>query len=245
MIVEKMTPNEVYRELDKDLGNSTRWHERQMKLHLKRARNSIHFPIYVWHENKTSRGNRYLVLFHSLTRRYSNTLTLALQKAERGYKVYIARGANYLQDVSPMVIMPHVFDRYAERNHLSLTGVELIKQMARNLSDGVIMDDNRLSGKSVRYKGRDNICMSIHDGVLLGEVSDGVFIAHTYITYDMTIGLQRETFLEKRGKLRTEKEMLDDARKYYGEDEEDDEAQSLRTLVPMDTKALDKVRGDG
>jgi hypothetical protein len=49
----------------------------------------------------------------------------------------------------------------------------------------------------------------VTDGVLLGEVVDKMFIVHTFITYEMATGLQREEFEKNRELILTNEEILD------------------------------------
>ena len=79
--------------------------------------------------------------------------------------------------------------------------------MERN-NYGEISKGDKFSGRSVRYNGRDNLCKSVHDGVLLGEIVDGIFIVHTFITYEMATGLQREEFEKNRGMIITNEELI-------------------------------------
>jgi hypothetical protein len=41
----------------------------------------------------------------------------------------------------------------------------------------------------------------VADGVLLGEIANDIFVAHTFITYEMATGLQREEFEKNKGKI--------------------------------------------
>jgi hypothetical protein len=43
--------------------------------------------------------------------------------------------------------------------------------------------------------------------VLLGEEIDDIFVAHTFITYDMASGLQREEFERNKDKILNMEEM--------------------------------------
>ena len=50
---------------------------------------------------------------------------------------------------------------------------------------------------------------------MLGQLSDGLFIARTFITYDMCSGLQQQEFEDKRSQILTDREMYEQARRYY------------------------------
>ena len=100
-------------------------------------------------------------------------------------------------------MMPHVFDRYAdpERGNVRKTGIELIKHFFEHNNYGEISRGDMFSGRSVRYKGRDNIAKCVTDGVLLGEITNNIFVAKTFITYEMATGLQRKEFEKNKGRI--------------------------------------------
>jgi hypothetical protein len=89
--------------------------------------------------------------------------------------------------------------------------------MERN-SYGELSRGDKFSGRSVRYKGRDNLCKSCNDGVLLGEIVDDMFIVHTFITYEMATGLQREEFEKKRGLILSNEEIVEAYKKEQKEE---------------------------
>ena len=99
------------------------------------------------------------------------------------------------------MLVQHVFDRYAERAHVDKRGLDLIRHFFDHLSSGTIVTDQRFAARSVRYKGRDHKFVAINEGIMLGNVEDGIFIARTFITYDMTTGEQRKAFAEARSKI--------------------------------------------
>lgn len=216
MIVQAMTPEEVYREMELDMPEVSRWWLRQREVLVKRALKMMKFPMNVWYEYKSKRHNRWLVLAIINGRKYNNTgmtAVVALQKWERGHAIYYTRWPwQYAAD--RMVILPHVFDRYAERAHVGKTGVELIKHYIEHSPHGEPTDNKRFSGRSVRYGGRENLCVSIQDGVLLGEKKGDLFVAHTFITYDMAGGLQKEEFEKNKSKLRSNEQLLKEIREF-------------------------------
>ncbi len=211
MIVQTMTPEEVYREIDRDMPNVAAWWGRQREVLIKRARNMMRFPLTLWYEHTSRRHNRYLVMSIIMNRKYNTgsiTAVLALQKMERGHALYFTR-LPWQQVASKIAIMPHVLDRYAERCNINLSGIDLIKQFVYNNAHGETTSDSRLSGRSVRYKGRDNLCMSVHDGVLLGETVQDIFVARTIITYDMASGAQKDVFESNKDKILSKQEVFD------------------------------------
>lgn len=204
-----MTPQEVYREIERDKSSMAYWRLGTFKSLEKRARQMMKFPQTVWYDHETKRHNRYLfmsIIFDRNFHKNGISIGVALQKMERGWAVYYF-GWQWQVKFNKLALLPHVFDRYAdpERGNVQKTGIDLIKHFISRNTDGVAINGDKFSGRSVRYKGRDNLCLSMHDGVLLGEKVGDIFVAHTFITYDMATGLQSETFEKKRGTLRPQK----------------------------------------
>ena len=69
--------------------------------------------------------------------------------------------------------------------------------------------------KSVRWNGEDHQACCVNDGVLLGQVVDGIYIVRTFITYDMCGGLQQQEFENCRSQILNDREMYDRAKECY------------------------------
>lgn len=220
MILPTMTPEEVYKEIDKDTIALSEWWSYQRKFMIRIAKvTTWKFPFSKWFEYQSPRHNRYLVKSTTFGRNYNNesiTGVFALVKMERGYAIYFTRFL-WQMVANKVVILPHVFDRYADpkRGNVQKTGIDLVKYYVDRNVYGEPTRNQRFSGRSVRYKGRDNVCLSIHDGVLLGEEIDDIFVAHTFITYDMASGLQREEFEKNKEKILPIKEMRQEIKNVY------------------------------
>ena len=80
---------------------------------------------------------------------------------------------------------------------------------------GMDSDNQKVVGRSVRYNGEDHLSYCVPEGVMLGQLSDGLFIARTFITYDMCNGLQQQEFEDKRSQIITDRELYDHARIFY------------------------------
>ena len=171
MIVPSMTPTEVHKELDIDRENLSRWWSHRRDELLKKALKQTRFPMLTWFDYTTPRKNRYLILSVVFKRNYmrnSVVCSLALQKTSEGTVVHLTRlSYQFLQ--SKMTFLPHAFDRYCQRAAVKKQGVELIKHFFEHNHMAEPTKDERFSGKSVRYKGRDNVCASFSEGVMLGE----------------------------------------------------------------------------
>ena len=94
MIVQSMNPEEVYREIDKDMAEVTDWWSRKRKTLFNIAKWTVKLPRTTWYEYESSRKNRYLVLSIIMGRKYNDesmTGLMALQKMEKGFAVYVSK----------------------------------------------------------------------------------------------------------------------------------------------------------
>ena len=222
MIVPSMNPEEVYREIDKDMAEVADWWGRKREMLFNIAKWTVKLPRTTWYEYESSRKNRYLVLSIIMGRKYNDesmTGLMALQKMEKGFAVYVSKFP-WQRIAAPHVFLPHVFDRYhdPDRGNVQKTGIELIKHFMERNSYGEISRGDKFSGRSVRYKGRDNLAKCVTDGVLLGEIVGDIFVAHTFITYEMATGLQREEFEKNKGMILSNEEIMRRAKESWKEE---------------------------
>lgn len=217
-----MNPEEVYREIDKDMAEVADWWGKKRKMLFNIAKWTVKLPRTTWYEYESSRKNRYLVLSIIMGRKYNDesmTGLMALQKMEKGFAVYVSKFP-WQRIAAPHVFLPHVFDRYhdPDRGNVQKTGIELIKHFMERNSYGEISRGDKFSGRSVRYKGRDNLAKCVTDGVLLGEIVGDIFVAHTFITYEMATGLQREEFEKNKGMILSNEEIMRRAKESWKEE---------------------------
>jgi hypothetical protein len=203
MIVSTMTPVEVYRELELDRDNLSRWWLRQRKVIAKRALKCTRFPMKTWIEWTSPRKNRYLVFNILLKRKYDKgnaTGFIALQRTEFGTSTYTS-WVNWQYHTTCNVALPHLYMRYSQRCNVMKTGTDLIKHFIERNFNGGVSYDKRFAGRSIRYKDKNFTSVSTTEGVMLGENAPGnIFVGHTFITYDMATGLQRKEFEAKKEK---------------------------------------------
>ena len=235
MIVPTMTHAEAYRELDKDRENFIRWTAHMADSNRRRALKTTKFPALWWREYRSPRNNYYLINIAVTKRKYDDNHALsilALRREARGWTAYLT-DVHRESNVKRIAYVQHVFDRYAERMGVEKQGIELIKHMFNNMIDGVVVDDPHLAGRSVRYNGRDHQFIAISDGVLLGDVEDGIFIARTFITYEMATGVQRRKFEHAQSGLNTL-------------EEEVSHVQRVKTIpaIKMEVKIKNRVRSN-
>ena len=198
-----MTHTEVYTELEKDRENVARWYDHQSETCRRKALKTQKFPVTWWLDYTSPRKNRYLIGITCTRRKfdkYHAVTTIALRREERGYSVYLTSITSF-SPIKKTVFVQHAFDRYAERANVDKQGMDLIRHFMEHQYGGHVITDQRLAGRSVRYNGRDHKFIAVQEGVMLGDVEDGIFIVRTFITYDMATGLQRDEFAKAQDKL--------------------------------------------
>ena len=217
MIVPAMTPEEVYRELERDRDNLSRWWLHRRKEIARRALKNTKFPMQTWLDYISPRKNRYLILSIVTKRQYDKgnaSAFCAIQRTEYGMAVF-ASWLNWQRFMTQSAYLPHVFLRYSQRAKVMKTGIDLIKHFFEHNHTGEQSTDQRFVGRSVRYNGKNYISMSVAEGVLLGEKVGSIFVAHTFITYDMATGKQREEFEKKKQKVQNTEELINTLNKAY------------------------------
>ena len=211
-----MTYEEVYEELAKERDAVTVWWGHQLDDNRLRALKCRQFPFHIWREYTSTRRNKYVFFSRIFDKRMKAILTgvAAIRQGGDGLTVY----TTWLDDqqlISPMVLIPHFWKRYTERAHVEKHGMELVKHYFRSNPPGDDSRNQKIVGRSVRWNGEEHLSCCVTDGVMLGQLSDGLFIARTFITYDMCSGLQQQEFEDKRSQILTDREMYEQARRYY------------------------------
>ena len=218
MIVETMTHTEVYDELAKERSSVTAWWRHRLLEQRSAALKRIKFPMHIWKEYTSKRNNRYVFFSRVFDRKMNKILTgvAVIVYKKEGLTVY----TTWLGDqqlIAPMVLLPHVWKRYQdpERGNVQKSGTELVKHFFVNNPHGKDTDNKKVVGRSVRYNGEEHLSLCVSDGVLLGHICDDIFVANTFITYDMAKGLQRKEFENKRKEIMTDREMYDKMEAFY------------------------------
>ena len=211
-----MTHAEVYAELSKEREAVTVWWRHQLDDQRRRALKCTRFPMHIWKEYTSTRKNRYLFFSRVFDKHMKRILTGVgvIRHTSEGMTVY----TTWLGDqklISPMVLTPHMWKRYAERAKVDKHGIDLIKHYFANNPYGKDSDNQRVVGRSVRWNGEDHLSSCINDGVLLGQEFDKYYLVRTFITYDMTTGMQQQEFDTQRAKIMTDREMYERAKMFY------------------------------
>lgn len=211
-----MTHEEVYAELARDREAVTTWWRHRLYDQRRRALKCQQFPYYIWREYTSARKNRYLFFSRVFDKRMKTILTgiAVIRHTSDGMTVY----TTWLGDqklITPMVMLPHMWKRYAERVKVQKHGIELIKHYFLNNTHGKDSDNQKIVGRSVRWNGEDHLSCCVPDGVLLGQQHGELYIVRTFITYEMTTGMQQAEFEDKRTKILTDREMYERAKMFY------------------------------
>jgi len=211
-----MTHDEVYEELAREREAVTTWWRHQLYDQRRRALKCTRFPMHIWREYTSARKNHY-VFFSRIFDKHMKTILTGvgvIRHTSEGMTVY----TTWLSDqqlISPMVLLPHMWKRYAERAKVAKHGIELVKHYFLNNPHGQDTDNQKVVGRSVRWNGEDHLSCCVTDGVLLGQESGKFYLVRTFITYDMTTGMQQQEFDTQRAKIMTDREMYDRAIMFY------------------------------
>jgi hypothetical protein len=196
-----MTHEEVRNEILKDLPNVQRWEEHQWKEYRRKSLKMHDFPKYLFTEYKSPRKNTWLVSTKFFGKDdFSSTFgVLQIQNGLVLHQAFVSNNESSFSTICTFI--PHFFERYAKYNKLNLKGKDLIKQMLKDDCSFNIDKTNKLSGRKDRDKDNNvHACMS--HGVGMGyEVGYRHFLIKTYITYDMSLGKQKETFEHMRNEV--------------------------------------------
>ena len=186
-----MTHAEVYQELEREREAVTVWWRHQLDDNRRRALKCRQFPFHIWKDYTSTRKNRYLIFSRIFDKRMRAILTGigVVRRTSEGMAIY----TSWLSD----------------------HGTELVKHYFMKNPHGMDSDNQKVVGRSVRYNGEDHLSYCVPEGVMLGQLSDGLFIARTFITYDMCNGLQQQEFEDKRSQIITDRELYDHARIFY------------------------------
>ena len=216
MIVDSMTHEEVYQELERDRENISRWWAHQQEGRRRALLKCKTFPVHVWQEYTSPRKNKYLFYTRILDKRMKRILTCicAVRRTSEGMTLYTT-WLGHQKMISPMVLLPHVWKRYRERMGLDLSGIDLFKHYFQRNTFGRNSYNQKAVGRSVRYAGMTHLSYCVNEGVLLGQVVGDLFVAHTFITYEMTSGLQQQEFTERRSEVKTDKDFFVELKSLY------------------------------
>ena len=211
-----MTHEEVYQELARDRATVSRWWSYKLSAQRRQVMKRLKFPIKLWFEYTSPRRIRYLIFTHIFDRKMKSIMTglIVPFRTKDGWTTYTT-WLSHQHLIPPMVLLPHVWKRYAERCHVDAVGIDLIKHYYERNYTSRDSDDQRAVGRSVRWNGEEHLSCCVPEGVLLGHIHERIFVGRTFITYDMTCGRQREEFEGKRAAIMDSREQHERILTYY------------------------------
>ena len=209
MLLLTMTHQEVYSEIQKDLPNVQRWNEHRDSTYHRMSLKVKKFPAHLFSEYVSPRKNRWLITTRFF-RKNDFASTFGVLQHQNGivlHQTFVHMQENSFSTVC--TFLPHFFERYAERNKLNIKGFELIKYVVKNDCSFNIDRTHELSGEKDRGR-EDNVHICMKNGVGFGyEVGNKHYLIKTFLTYDMTYGVQRQTFESKKHEII---DLLDDSK---------------------------------
>ena len=167
-------------------------------------------------EHTSPRRNKYIFFTRIFDKRMKRILTgiFVPRRSPEGWSAYTT-WLSHQKLISPIVILPHAFKRYAERCGVEKTGLDLITHFFTINNHFADSHNQRIVGKSVRYNGEEHVASCVNEGILLGQQQGDLLVCRTFITYDMCSGLQQKVLDERRKEIYTDEEMYKNIRKCY------------------------------
>ena len=217
MIISTMSYAEAYRDLEREREQATRWWMHQLRA-LRRTvlKNRNPWPLVVWHEWQSPGKNRYLFLVRIFDKRMSKMVSsiAVVANLDGGLTVFTSWPSRHCP-LFPMVMLPHAWARYRDRTGCIETGEALVRRYFERNPSGQHSRNQKSVGRSVRYNGMEHLSCCVPDGVLLGQMVDGIYVVRTFITYDMAHGLQAEDFEYNRQYIESDRELYELAKMGY------------------------------
>ena len=195
MLTEKMTYEEMYRELLEDFVNVERWcFHRGPSL----RRTSLHartFPQIVRHTYTSPRKNDWTIIFviKSKFRNVQDIYNIVFTKLRTSQgDYYLLLHPDVDKKLRVLVYLPHFMKRYKARTDQSLVGAPLAERYFLLNDCGTFVD-----APDEEFKR----CLCTLEGIVLGEdLNNRMYLCKTFIRYDMSKGWQREAFENARKK---------------------------------------------
>lgn len=211
-----MTHAEVYEELERDRESISNWWHHTRDAQRRRTLKATKFPLMLSFEHTSPRRNKYIFFTRIFDKRMKRILTgiLVPRRTPEGLSAYTT-WLEHQKFISPIIILPHAFKRYAERCGVDKSGIELITHFFTINNHFADSHNQRIAGKSVRYNGEEHVASCVNEGILLGQQQGDLLVIRTFITYDMCSGLQHKVLDDMRKTIYTDKEMYENLSKCY------------------------------
>lgn len=189
MLLPTMTYEEMYREVLLDSDNMIKWSVHNAKNLRRLSLKAAKFPFEKTLTHTTPRKNQWTMIFVVLRKVRTNqdiyNILYTSLRADEG-DIYMLLTPSKKSTMTASVFPPHFMKRFRERMGLDLKGKELARRY-------FILND---SGYFVKKPDGDHEeCLCTREGICLGEfINDRMYVARTFIRYDMSLGWQREAF---------------------------------------------------
>lgn len=189
MLTTTMTYDEMYREINRDFVNVQRWTVHQGKRIKRIAYNARKFPIVLTISHTSPLRNNWtlLMVIRKKIRRpddFYNVLFTQLQTAGGNY--YFLASPRTDGSIKMAIYLPHFMRRFSERMELDMSGQTLAERYFLFNDSGAFV---------TKPDGEHERCLCTNEGIGLGEdLNDRMFLAKTFIRYDMSMGWQRDAF---------------------------------------------------
>lgn len=195
MLLDTMTYEEIYREAIDDSRNMVDWASHKMKDIQRASFKARKFPLVCVMSHTTPRRNRWtgIVIVNRKMRKAgcSHSIAYTSFHAKEG-DIYIKLSPKMNGKMGINIYTPHFFQRVRERMGIDLYGSELAYRYFRWNDAGWFCS---------KPDSDHERCLCTPEGISLGEdLNDNMFLARTFIRYDMSLGWQRDAFgeLQKR-----------------------------------------------
>ena len=202
MLLDTMTYEEICHEAIADSKHMITWASHRMGELRRISLKARSFPVSRTMTHITPNKNKWTLIFVVLRKiKHNNDCYNALFTsfhAKEG-NIYIQMTPNRHGDMCVSAFIPHFFHRYAERLGLKIEGEALAQQFFR-------FND---AGYFVEQPDGERTCLCTPQGICLGEyINDRMFLARTFIRYDMSLGCQREAFNKMRERFNRQIDVL-------------------------------------
>lgn len=196
MYTATMTADELVNEFTADLPQVISVSDvKQIKAD-KIIKKSKMFPVYLHAYLKTKRKNDWIILLEAKNKRYigDDCLITFVSHFDFGSGRYAMFWTSYQGTPIHIIFTPHFFSRYAERNGISLSGIDLIHRYFKKNPSYGFNSNSDIFGNMQKI----NVYGSTTEGIAMGvqlNAKHNIILFRTFITYEMCKGQQIEDFV--------------------------------------------------
>ena len=207
MITQTMSPEEIKEAVLADYAEVFYYSDTKDSAFRKRVKKASVFPVRAYSLYTSKSKNTWMILFEALSRKHVNDNAflkfICYANFKNGYHVYfITRFKN--NETVLAIYPPHFFQRYAQRNKVDKSGLELIRHyMERNYNSMIFAEE---------VDEQELLQGTTEEGISLGlKISEKVFVYKTFISWDMSFEDQKKhriPFSEALAELKKEEDEI-------------------------------------